>query len=198
MSQAAGANQDEGGINDTPDDPARNGGSGDEPDHGDGLEMDAFELPPIALEVPPRDPVLGADHGGLVSEVGRQPFGDRGQAVRLDGNEDRVRITYRSEVVRRVHAHGPVAFSIDNPETRLLHRFQVRSAGDEDDVDAGARQPSAEEPTDRARAKDCEPHARVRLSATIRRWTFPVGVRGMDSTMCSRLGTLKSASRSRQ
>ncbi len=187
-----------GRVDDAPDDPVGIDCPRDDTARVDGLQVDAVQVPSMALEVPPRDPVLGADDGGVVAEIGCHSLHHRGEAVGLEGDKNCIRVPHRREVVGRLHGHRPVTAALDDAKTRVIHRLQVRAARDEDDIRAGARQARTQEATDRACAKDNDFHARVSCSATNRRWTLPVGVRGIDSTKCSRLGTLKSASRSRE
>ena len=62
---------------------------------------------------------------------------------------------------------------------------QMRSAREQDDVGAGAREPRADVAADRAGAGDDDSHDvfGVNASATTRRWILPVAVRGMASVM---------------
>src|SRR5487761_862917 len=71
----------------------------------------------------------------------------------------------------------------------------MRATRDEDDLGAPLRQPCSEEAAGSAGAEDRDSHGLVNCSATNRRWILPVGVFGIDSTMCRCRGTLKSARR---
>src|ERR1700680_5336317 len=73
--------------------------------------------------------------------------------------------------------------------------MQMRATRDEDDLCDGFRQPCSEEAAGCAGAEDRDSHVLMNCSATNRRWILPVGVFGIDSTMCRWRGTLKSARR---
>src|SRR5207302_1882980 len=163
-----------------------------------GLQVDAVELAAVALEVPPRNPVLGADDGGAVAKRLAKSFRDRGHTVGLEGQKDRVHAGHDREVVGTFRVDGEFAVSLDDPQAVLAHRLEVGSSGDQDHVHIGLRHPPAQKSADGSGSEDRESHRGLSCSATNRRWTLPVGVRGMDSTICTRLGTLNSASRPRQ
>jgi hypothetical protein len=184
-------------VHDAPDDSVRVDGARDRSAGVDRLEVDALELAAMTLEVPPGDPVLRADHGRLRAEVRGHPLGHGRQAVRFERDKDRVDVTHRREVISRFDRHRPFDAGLDDAKTGLPHRLQVRSARDEDDIDFGPRESRSEKSTDGARTENRNSHG-ANCSATKRRWTFPVGVRGIDSTMWRRFGTLKSARRSRE
>ncbi len=131
--------------------------------------MDAFELPTMALEVPPRDSVLGADNDRIRAEAGRQSLGHGGQAMGLERHKDRAGATHRREVVGRVNANRPLGTAVADTETRLPHRFQMRATCDEGDVDARTREPRTQESSDGSRADDPYFQACASCSATNRR-----------------------------
>ena len=78
-----------------------------------------------------------------------------------------------------------VALRAGNTHATLSHGAQVRAAGEERDVLAGARHAGPQVGPDRARAGDHRPHpvALASDAATARRWIFPVAVRGSEGTM---------------
>ena len=51
----------------------------------------------MSLEVPPGDPVLGADDAGVRAECRTDRRGEGGDAVRLEGQEDDLGVADRGE-----------------------------------------------------------------------------------------------------
>src|SRR6266699_2332155 len=179
----ARAHQAGGGIDDAADDAHRVDDTSDLATGVDGVQMNALELSTVPLEVPPWDAVLRADHSGPGTQVRRHPRRHRRKAVGFERHEDGVGVAHRCEVVGRFDRDGPIPMGVDDAKARLLHRLQVRAAGDQHDVDAGACEARAEETADGPRAQHTDPHSGKNWSATNRRWTLPVGVRGIESTM---------------
>src|SRR4029077_6474812 len=88
-----------------------------------------------------------------------------------------------------------LAMRFNQSQAGLAHGLEMRAARDEDDICAGLNESCAEEAAGCAGAEDRDSHRGANCSATNRRWTLPVGVLGIDSTMCRWRGTLKSARR---
>src|SRR5439155_5264653 len=82
----------------------------------------------------------------------------------------------------------------------LLHGGEVPSPCDQDDIAAAPRECCADIGADRACTDDRELHRSASSSsaATRLRWSLPVAVRGIRSTILIVFGTLNWASRSRQ
>ena len=79
------------------------------------LQVDAVELAAVALEVPPRNPVLGADDGGAVAKRLAKSFRDRGHTVGLEGQKDGVRAGQHREVVGAFRMDGKFVIALDDP-----------------------------------------------------------------------------------
>ena len=77
-------------VRERSDDAARLDRRGDDAARIDALETQPVELAAVVLEVPPRDAVLCADDDGVGTEERPQLRRERGQAVRLDAEEDDV------------------------------------------------------------------------------------------------------------
>jgi len=95
--------------------------TGDRASGIDGLEMGTLQLSPVALEVPPREAVLGADHHRRPVQVRGQALRHGGQAVRFEGHEHRVRLPQHSEVVGRLDAHHRLSLRLDKAEAVRAH-----------------------------------------------------------------------------
>ncbi len=172
-----------GRIDDAPDHPHRIDRPGDESSRVDGFQVDPLQFPTVALEVPPWDPVLRADNRRLLAERRAESLDDRREAVGLERNEDGIGGLHDTEVIRARRVDRVLAARFDDAQALLAHRLEVRTAGDQGDVFTGARQSRAEKPPNRPGAQDDELHLGANCSATKRRCTFPVGVRGIASTM---------------
>ena len=84
---------------------------------------------------------------------------ERREAVRLDAENDDVGVADRARVAGRPPActsKSPSA--LIDPHAALLHRAQVRAAGEQHDVGAGAGEPRADVAADRAGARDDDSH----------------------------------------
>ena len=150
------------------------------------LDPPSVPGPAVALEVPPRDPVLRRYDRCLRPDKRCQPWGDLRQAVGLDREEDEVDLAHLLVVVSRGGVGLEVALRAPHPDASRLHGPQVRAARYQEDIVAGQAEPGAQVGTDGPGADHRQPHAEgppVMTSATIRRCTLPVAVRGMASTM---------------
>src|SRR6185503_11535804 len=99
-----------------------------------------------------------------LAELRRQ----RGQAVRLDAEEDDVGGADGAEVAGRMGLDLEVTIGTDDAKPSLLHRLQVRAACVEDHVAAGSCEPGTDIPADGACAGDDDFHEfRGRLPAAV-------------------------------
>ena len=89
------------------------------------------------------------------------------------------------EIAGDLRLHLEIAVRADHAQAALLHRAQMRAAGEQDDVGAGLREPRADVAADGARAGDDDSHDAFceYAFATTPRWILPVAVRGMASVM---------------
>ena len=145
------------------DDAPRLDGRGDDAARIDALEAQPVELAAVLLEVPPRNAVLRADDDRVRAEERTQLRRQRGQAVRLDAEEDDVglcRSSARSPVTCGCTSKSPSG--LVDAQAALLHRPQMRPAREQHDVRARARQPRADVAADRAGAGDDDSHERLR------------------------------------
>ena len=126
------------------DDAARLDGRRDDAAGIDAFEPQPVELAADALEIPPRDAVLRADDDGVGTEQRRKLRRERRQAVRLDAEDDDVRVADRAQIAGDRRAHLEIAVGADDPQAALLHRAQVRAAREQHDVGAGAGEPRAD------------------------------------------------------
>ena len=174
------------GVNDAPNDSLGGDGGRDGPVRIQPLYPPPVQGAAMALEVPPGDAVLGRYYGRLRPQKRSQPWGDLRQTVGLDREEDEVDRAHLLVVVRCGGMGFEVALRAPHAHASRLHGSQVRPARYERDVAAGQAEPGAQVGAYGAGADDCEPHAGVppaMTSATMRRCTLPVAVRGMASTM---------------
>ncbi len=112
----------------------------------------------------------GSHHAGDRGRGGRQPMRlDRDHDIVLRPGFRRVGHTTRTNRYRVVAAM--------KGQSVLAHRRQMGTAGNKGDIDAGRRQPGAEQPADRAGSEDPDPQgispsiwARPALSMNLRRW----------------------------
>src|SRR5919204_4427042 len=137
----------------------------------------------MVLKIPPRHTVLRADDEGVRAEERRQLRGERSETVSLDAKEDRIRLPDRRQVAGRVNLHLEIAVGSDDSQTALLHRLEMRTAGEQDNVSPCLRQTRADIAANRAGADDRDFHEAfcAYTFATTPRWIFPVAVRGMVS-----------------
>src|ERR1700737_3284600 len=78
------------------------------------LQVEAVELATLALEVPPGNAVLGADHRGAVAERGAEALNDRWHAVRLKSDKDGVYAAKYPEVVGALRIDGEFLIALDD------------------------------------------------------------------------------------
>ena len=169
MTDDAGPDQVGRRVDHAPDDTCRFDGAADHSARVHGFQVGVCELAGLALEIPPRDAVLGADHGGGLTERSSKTLRNRGQAVSLDRHEHGVRIGDRVQVVGAWRLDGVLAFCFDHPKAVAAERIQVGAPGDQHHVQARAGQTPAEKAADRARAQDRKLHLGASCSATWRR-----------------------------
>ena len=112
-------------------DPARVDGGRDDPAGIDALEAQPVELAAVALEIPPRDAVLRAHHSGVRAKERAQLRRERGQAVGLHAEEDDVGLANRGEIAGHGGLHLEIAVRADDAQAALLHRPQMRAAGEQ-------------------------------------------------------------------
>ena len=174
-----------GKIGDRTDHPARLDGRDYGPTRVDTLEAKPLELATMVLEVPPRDAVLRAHDDGVGPEERRQLGGQPGQAVRLHPEKDHIGRSDDSQVADDLGADFEITVCRDHPQPTLLHGVEVRAPREEHDIGSGAGKPRADVPADGTGPCNDDLHGAVDANAcaTMRRWIFPVAVRGMASVM---------------
>src|SRR5207302_4853689 len=117
----------------------------------------------------------------------------------FDRQEHHVRVADGGHVVGALGVRDEDLLSALDSNPALPHGGQVRAPGDEHHLLPTPGQVRSQVGADCTRPDYGELQADgASAAATPRRWTLPVAVRGISSTMNTRLGTLKSASRSRQ
>ena len=158
----------------------------------DRLEDGAFERPPCDWKYHQGRPFCPAITAAPGLSAAPSSGASAGQAVRLEPDEDDVGVGDRADVVGRLGMRLEVAARAQHPDASLLHRAQVRAAGDQRHVAAAAGERGADVGADRTGAEDREPHAASSESAapTRLRCTLPVGVRGIASSTWTTSGTL--------
>jgi hypothetical protein len=150
------------------------------------------------VEVPPRDSVLGGDHGGVVLRQRVQQRSAAGIGVGLQSQEDDVHSADVARIGRDVGVRNEVAAVAEHLHPAGLHRLEVRAAGDEMDIDTGPPERGTDVGADCAGAKNGYLHVDDTRSARSRRWILPVGPFGIASSTAIVTGTLNAAIRSRQ
>ena len=152
----------------------------------------------MALEVPPGDAVLGADDGRSRAQQRADRGCERGQAVRLQAENDHVGIGDRRDVRRwrpgglEVAAAGCAPARRARPSPRRCSPRAISVTSLPARASAGAHVTRRSRPH-RATA-NLTARAPSSCAAIRDRCTFPVGVRGICSTMWIRSGTLNAAS----
>ena len=98
----------------------------------------------------------------------------------------------RAQLSDRLRLDIEVPVRADDAKPRLLHRAQMWSPREQDDVGAGFRKARADLPADRPGPGDRDSHDAVGMYAfaTAPRWILPVAVRGMASVMWICFGRL--------
>ena len=111
--------------------------------------------------------------------------GERGQAVRFDGQENNIHRPCGIERIHYARANLEIALRAGHAHAAFLHRPAVSAARKECNVASGLRHLGPDVGSDGARAGYGKFHPRAPASsaATLRRCTLPVAVRGMDFTM---------------
>ncbi len=125
----------------------------------DALEHGLRERPGVGLEVPPGDAVLRPDRRRARLERRTEPRRQLGQAVRLERDEDGVRVADRrrsSSVACGCAVKSPRGD--EHPHAVLAHRSEVRATRDQRDLGAAAGERGADVRADRPRADHGEPH----------------------------------------
>src|SRR5262249_29869146 len=151
------------------------------------LDNGALEIARVAVEIPPRQPVLRPDGAGLGVEDGSQAGGDGGKAVRLERHQHDLRLREHLQVVGRCDRDREITHRRQHPDAVALHGPEMRAPRDQGDVNTGPRHFSPYEGADGAGTEDADLHWDVpgeapSISATRRRWGFPVAVRGRSAT----------------
>src|SRR5208283_4562013 len=148
-----------GKVNDRPNYPARFDGGGNHAAGIDPLQPQSIPFTAKTLEVPPRDSILRADHGGIWTEYRLQMRGQLRQAVRLHTQKDDV---HRSHFFERTGDGGvrdEISLGAFHLHAVPLHGAKMRPAREEGDVEPGLRHAGADVAADGARACDQESHA---------------------------------------
>ena len=132
---------------------------GDDAARIDALEPQPVELAAVALEVPPRDAVLRADDHRVRAEERSQLRRQRRSGVRLDAEEHDVGRADRREIAGRPAASTSKSPSgLVDAQPALLHRPQMRPAGEQRRRRRRRGQPRADVAADRAGAGDDDSH----------------------------------------
>src|SRR5262249_18409949 len=100
----------------------------------DALETESVEVTSVSLEIPPRDPVLRADDDRVGTQQRMELRSERGQAMGFYAEEDHVGRSDRGEFTRDLWRHLEIAVGAGHAKTALLHRAQMRTAREEDDI----------------------------------------------------------------
>ena len=137
----------------------------------EGVERRPVERPAVALEVPPRDPVLGRQHDGVRAEQGGKIAGDGGDLVRLDPEDHQVLGTAFLQPagggdVRGVNDGAVVHRHL---EAAGADRIEMSPPRDEGDVLARRGEPCAEQSADGSRPH----HANFHGALLLRNWSGP-------------------------
>ena len=101
----------------------------------------------------------------------------------FEGEEDDCCFADRGQVVGALRMRRELFIAVTHRDPAILHGGKMGTSRDEDHVLPAAREMGAEVTTDGAGADDGDFHLGLSVAATERRWTFPVAVVGIRSTM---------------
>src|SRR5215813_6267016 len=150
--------------------------------------MGSLPLATMAIEIPPGYPVLHCDNCSLWSNNWSHARRHAGQAVRLQGEEDHIGNASGGEIVGHDRPGLQQVICDQDLDATILHSAQMRTSGNKGDILSGQLEECAGVSPDSAGPYNYKLHAHLRglfsnSEATMRRWTLPVAVRGICSTM---------------
>ena len=123
----------------------------------------ALERSALFVEVPPRNPVLHREDRRVVAAERVEVAGDRGDLMRLHGEDDEILHAGVGCSLMRGDRAGDDLESVfaDDAHAALANRVEIGAARDEGHVLAGGGEPSAHVSADCSGADDRDLHARV-------------------------------------
>ena len=124
----------------------------------DALEPKALELAAITVEIPPRHAVLRADDGRVGAQQRCQLRRERRQTVSFHAEKNDIGRPDRREIAGHPRLHLEIAVRADDAQPALLHRAQMRTAREQNDIGTHLCQPRADIAANRAGAGDDDPH----------------------------------------
>src|SRR5690606_5188779 len=135
----------------------------------DAVKLQIGVLAFAAVGVPPGDAVLSRDHGGIRAEQRLHLLGDLPGLVRLESDDHVVLWAQVGRVLGRRHFRDLLFAINDQLKAVVLNRFQMRTASDQRNVDAGELQENTDMGADGARSVDTNLHSFLPGGASTRR-----------------------------
>ena len=133
--------------------------------HDRAIRIDAFDAAPfersaMALEVPPRDPVLHRDDERIVVDKMNEIINDRFDLVRLHAEDHGIVSPSLGEACGRFQIADGVLCAVrrNEPKSARADGFEVLAANDKGDVHTPERKPRADITADRPGADDADLH----------------------------------------